>query len=193
MYHNQLIDYFASHWPDEVVVKVTSERGEFLGRTSFRYVDEMLEMRKQLVQDPAEQSSLFSCMLQEYGSIGTDSDSAQVLVPPNLQFQGDLDSTIQAKHKQSVKILEVLVYTAAQIGAKPFIEMIFSTSAQRIVFDSYKDRAQLPEDVARANGHCNLAQYLQDITMRLTKEADDKPKAIDWLELLKAVQNQVCE
>lgn len=48
----------------------------------------MLEMRKQLVQDPAEQSLLFSCMLQEYGSIGTDSDSAQVLVPPNLQFQG---------------------------------------------------------------------------------------------------------
>ena len=79
---------------------------------------------------------------------------------------GDLDSTIQAKQKQSVQILEVLVYTAAQVGAKQFIEMIFSTSAQRIVFDSYKDRAQLPEDVARANGHCNLAQYLQDITMR---------------------------
>ena len=71
-----------------MVVKVTSQCGEFLGRTSFRYVDEMLEMQKQLVQDPAEQSLLFSCMLQEYGSIGTDSDSAQVLVPPNLQFQG---------------------------------------------------------------------------------------------------------
>ena len=58
------------------------------------------------------------------------------------------------------------MYRAAQIGAKPFIEMIFSTSAQQTVFDSYKDRAQLPEDVARANGHCNLARYLQDITMR---------------------------
>ena len=60
-----------------------------------------------------------------------------------------------------------LVYTeAAQKGAKQLIEMIFSTSAQRIVFDSYKDRTALPEAVARANGHCNLAQYLQDITTR---------------------------
>ena len=56
---------------------------------------------------------------------------------------------------------------AAQKGAKQFIEMIFSTLAQRIVFDPYKDRTPLPEDVARANGHCNLAQYhLQNITMR---------------------------
>ena len=79
---------------------------------------------------------------------------------------GDLHSTIEAKQKQSVKILESLVYTAAQTGAKQFIEMIFNTSAQRIVFDSYKDRAPLPEDVARANGHCCLAQYLEDVTIR---------------------------
>ena len=58
------------------------------------------------------------------------------------------------------------MYTAAQTGAKDFIEMIFSTSVQRIVFDSYKDRVALPEDVARANGHCDLAQYLEDITTR---------------------------
>ena len=58
------------------------------------------------------------------------------------------------------------MYTAAQTGAKQFVEMIFNSSAQRIVFDSYKDRALLPEDVARANGHCSLAQYLQDVTIR---------------------------
>ena len=58
------------------------------------------------------------------------------------------------------------MYTAAQTGAKQFTEMIFSTSAQRIVFDSYKERARLPEDVARANGHCDLAEYLEDITIR---------------------------
>ena len=81
-------------------------------------------------------------------------------------LEGDVDATTQAKQKQSVKILELLVYTAAQTGAKQFIEMIFSTSAQRIVFDSYKERATLPEDVARANGHCDLAEYLEDITMR---------------------------
>ena len=48
----------------------------------------MQEMRKQLVQDPAEQSLLFSDVFQEYGSFHTDSDSAQGLVPPNLQFEG---------------------------------------------------------------------------------------------------------
>ena len=83
-----------------------------------------------------------------------------------LFLAGDFDSSIQAKQKQAVKILELLVYKAAQTGAKQFIEMISSTSAQQIVFDSYKDRTPLPEDVARANGHCNLAQYLQDITTR---------------------------
>ena len=77
-----------------------------------------------------------------------------------------LVGTTQAKQKQWVKILELLVYTAAQTGAKQFIEMIFSTSAQQIVFNSYKERATLPEDVARANGHFNLAQYLQDINKR---------------------------
>ena len=44
--------------------------------------------------------------------------------------------------------------------------MIFSTSAGQVVFNSYKDRTPLPEDVARANGHEDLAQYLQDVNIR---------------------------
>ena len=48
--------------------------------------------------------------------------------------------------------------------------MIFSTSAGRLVFNAYKDRPQLPEDVARANGHHNLAQYLQDVNARLVDD-----------------------
>ena len=65
---------------------------------------------------------------------------------------GDVDSAIQAKQ--------------AQADGQEFIEMIFSTSVQRIGFDSYKDRAAWREDVARASGHCNLARYLEDITTR---------------------------
>ena len=68
---------------------------------------------------------------------------------------------------QALKVLQLLVYTAAQTNAQQFIHMIFSTSAGKLVFDAYKDRPQLPEDVARANGHEDLAQYLQDVTMRL--------------------------
>ena len=55
-----------------------------------------------------------------------------------------------------------MVYKAAQTGAQEFIEMVFSTSAGQVVFNSYKDRTPLPEDVARGNGHDELVQYLQD-------------------------------
>ena len=48
--------------------------------------------------------------------------------------------------------------------------MIFSTSAGRLVFNAYKNRPQLPEDVARANGHDDLAQYLQDVNVRLVDD-----------------------
>lgn len=55
-----------------------------------------------------------------------------------------------------------MVYKAAQTGAQEFIEMVFSTSAWQVVFNSYKDKKPLPEDVARGNGHDELVQYLQD-------------------------------
>lgn len=78
-----------------------------------------------------------------------------------------LGSSIQGTHTQALKVLQLLVYTAAQTNAQQFIQMIFSTSAGKLVFNAYKDRPQLPEDVARANGHDDLAQYLQDVNTRL--------------------------
>ena len=77
-----------------------------------------------------------------------------------------LGSSIQAKQGQSVELLQLLVHTAAETGAQRFIEMVFSTSAGQVVFCSYKDRNPLPEDVARAIGHRELAQYLQDVHTR---------------------------
>lgn len=59
-----------------------------------------------------------------------------------------------------------MVYEAAQTNAQEFMEMVFSTSAGQVVFNSYKDRTPLPEDIARANGHDELAQYLQDVYTR---------------------------
>ena len=60
-----------------------------------------------------------------------------------------------------------MVYKAAQTNAQEFMEMVFSTSAgQELVFNSYKDRTPLPEDIARANGHDELAHYLQDVYTR---------------------------
>ena len=71
-----------------------------------------------------------------------------------------------AKQVQSLKFLQLLVYTAAQEGAQQFLEVIFSTSAGKIVFNSYKDRTPLPEDVGRANGHDKLVELLQDVNKR---------------------------
>ena len=75
-------------------------------------------------------------------------------------------SLADAKQVQSLKVLQLLVYTAAHEDAQLFLEMIFSTSAGKIVFDSYKDQTPLPEDIARANGHDELAKFLQDVNKR---------------------------
>lgn len=68
--------------------------------------------------------------------------------------------------QQSVKILELLLYTAAEENAQAFVGVLFSTSAGPIVFNYYKSRRPLPEDVAQANGNDELAQYLRDINTR---------------------------
>ena len=69
------------------------------------------------------------------------------------------------KH-QSVNVLELLLYTAAEEGLRLFVDVLFSTSAGLIVFNSYKSRRLLPEDVAQAKGNHKLAQYLRDINTR---------------------------
>ena len=64
------------------------------------------------------------------------------------------------------QLFRLLVYTAAEVGAQQFIEMIFNSSAGRVVFEAYKDSLQLPEVIARANGNEEIAQYLERITKR---------------------------
>ena len=58
------------------------------------------------------------------------------------------------------------MYKAAQIDGREFIQMIFSTSAGKAVFNNYKNSDTLPEDVARKYGHTTLADYLQDVKNR---------------------------
>ena len=66
----------------------------------------------------------------------------------------------------SVQLIQRLVYTAAKVDALWLIRIIFNLPAGRIVFDSYRSRSLLPEYVAIANGHMEIAQYLQDVTKR---------------------------
>ena len=70
------------------------------------------------------------------------------------------------RQRQAVDILRCLVYTAAGIGAEEFIRMTFSTSAGRIAFEAYKQDSPLPEDLADANGHEEIATFLRATTKR---------------------------
>ena len=76
--------------PGDVPVTVTTEAGQVLGMTCFKYVDDMLEMVKQLVQDPAKQSLWFVYWSQENGFSGSDSYFyvPQVFSPLNMPDQG---------------------------------------------------------------------------------------------------------
>lgn len=65
-----------------------------------------------------------------------------------------------------VHVLRLLIYAAAESGAQQFIEMIFNSSAGRVVFDTYKDRPLLPEVIAKSHGKEETAHYLEDITKR---------------------------
>lgn len=59
-----------------------------------------------------------------------------------------------------------MLYIAARIGKVDFIQTVFNTSADRVVFGSYKDRSTLPEHIAEANGHDTIAAYLRQVTER---------------------------
>ena len=63
-------------------------------------------------------------------------------------------------------MLHALVNTAAKVGAQQFIEMIFTSSAGKVVFAAYKDSSTLPEVIARDHGNEKIANYLEDITKR---------------------------
>ena len=67
---------------------------------------------------------------------------------------------------QQVQLLCLLVFTAAREGAQQFIEIIFSSSAGRLVFDAYKNSQPLPEVVANDHGHNKTACYLEGVTKR---------------------------
>ncbi|XP_022800846.1 uncharacterized protein LOC111338609 isoform X1 [Stylophora pistillata] len=179
----------AAQEPGPVRVTVYTEAGRKLGITWFMYVDEMREALKQLIKDPAQLSLFLTMWSQEHGIIGSNGDVAQTLGLFGLRDQGSLT---EAKQLQSLKVLQLLVYTAAQEDAQQFLQMFFSTSAGKIVFNSYKDRTPLPEDVARASAHEELAEYLEDVNKRFSKESDSNSvtlHTIDWLELLQAVDN----
>ena len=66
----------------------------------------------------------------------------------------------------SLQGLLLLVYAAAETDARQFIELVLNLSAGKVVFNAYRCSSPLPEDVARAFGHEDTAQYLESISKR---------------------------
>ena len=66
----------------------------------------------------------------------------------------------------SIQGLLLLVYAAAETDARQFIELVLNSSAGKLVFNAYRFNSPLPEDVARAFGHEDTAQYLESISKR---------------------------
>ena len=64
------------------------------------------------------------------------------------------------------KILTLLVYKAAEINGREFLEMVFNTLAGRVILNYYRKSSTLPRDVARANGHIILGDFLEDVNER---------------------------
>ena len=60
----------------------------------------------------------------------------------------------------------LLVYVAAEFGAQQCLEIIFTSSNGRVVFDAYKNNSTLPEVIAKDHGNNETANYLEDITKR---------------------------
>ena len=80
-----------------------------------------------------------------------------------IPFIGCMNS---GNHLHSLQGLLLLVYTAAETDARQFIELVFNSSAGKVVFNAYRCTSSLPEDVARAFGHEDTAQYLESISKR---------------------------
>jgi len=78
----------ASQQPGPVPVTVKTQDGRLLGITYFMYVDEIQEVLKQVVKDPALQSLYLTMWSQEHGFFGSDGNLAQNLGPFTLQDQG---------------------------------------------------------------------------------------------------------
>ncbi|XP_022808807.1 uncharacterized protein LOC111345793, partial [Stylophora pistillata] len=165
--------------PGWVKIFLKKADGKALGKTVILYYDEELEALEVVVQSPRLQAHLFrkwADSLENHNTATSNGGEAQ-----NFGICGS---------RQPVQMLCVLVYTAAEIGGQRFIEMIFNSSAGRVVYDLYKDRSALPEAIARECGHEKKAIYVEEITKRFSKESDapNYPQTIDWSELVRAAE-----
>lgn len=178
---SRLGDYLSGHRipaarePGFADVEIESQDRRRLGTARiFYYLDE--EQAKRMVRQPQSFRKLCEDINQQ--SVDNSNTSA-----------GTAQASLPFGNVQQVQLLCLLVFTAAKEGAQQFVEMIFSCSAGRILFDVYKGSSPLPEEVALEHGNKETARYFKKITKRLSTEKSNGkecPKVIDWSELARA-------
>lgn len=63
---------------------------------------------------------------------------------------------------EAMVLLRMIADTAVKINAIDFFRIVFSTNVGRSVFKCFKDEQPLLEDIARGNGHDELASLLEE-------------------------------
>ncbi|KAM7433100.1 hypothetical protein ABFA07_016615 [Porites harrisoni] len=174
----------AAPGPCSVKVSVESEDGRRFGETKVEYVD-----------DPDIYPILFRHLASKYDGSdghahGNTSNSANG-ESSNGNTQGDTGSSGNGGFTQQLQSLQHLVNAMVASGAQWLIEPIFKSTAGRMLLHSYKETSQLPEVIARKNGHEETVKFLADITKRLSEETEffpDDVQKIDWSELVFLVE-----
>lgn len=115
----------------------------------FYYPDE--EQARMLVRQPG----LFGRMCEDLNQQSVDNSNTRA---------GTAQASLPLGHAQQVQLLCLLVFTAAREGAQQFVDMIFSCSAGKIVFDAYKGSSPLPEEVALKHGNKETSRCFEEIT-----------------------------
>lgn len=168
-----------SNKPGKVKISLRAGKRE-LGEAEIWYYHKGEEAVEQIIKDPESLKYFF----QKYSEMLSNCNNTTAS-GADAQNSGICGST------EPVQMLCVLVYAAAEIGSQQFIEMIFNSSAGRVVYDRYKDSSALPEAIAREYGHEKTATFLEEITSRFSKEASEAqnyPQTIDWSELVRAAE-----
>ncbi|XP_022792761.1 uncharacterized protein LOC111331832 isoform X2 [Stylophora pistillata] len=167
--------------PGPVTVTIVTPDGYSLGETIFTYTDQHKEAMKEIVSSKRKLAEFFQEASKHFKS-----DVSEENVPQQQSGNSNEDASLEP-----VDVLRPLVYTAAQIGKEELLRSIFTSSAGRVIFESYRKESVLPEDVAEAHDHKEVANYLREITKRFSE--NDEPTSLglidtDWNELVRAVE-----
>lgn len=73
-----------------------------------------------------------------------------------------VSSCSEDANTEAMSLLRIIADTAAKINAIDFFRIVFSTNVGHSVFKCFKDEQPLLEDIAKGNGHNELASLLEE-------------------------------